>query len=128
MSLYRAALNHDRPFVDLFIFRPQPRGTLVQPVQRGYGANGTVHDQGGFCIWTWEIVVDQETDYQSLIANFGLDNADEREVTIYTKSGRMVWTRYNAIAQLPEPNIDVKYERGMPRDVQIHFTDLEAIG
>lgn len=123
MTDYLVAPGFDVALVSLNVITPQPQGDPVAPVERGYGASGYIHDQGSFVKLHWDFI-ESETEYLTLLTQFGLEAADNAEVTVYVRNSRFVWTRYNGIAQLPEPMQDMKWAYFV-RDVDIYITGLE---
>lgn len=104
---------------------PQPQGQPVAPVVRNHGLSGIVHDYGAWCEWRWP-VVEGDSEWLALMTLLGLHNALNNEVTINTRSNRVQWARYNALATLPEPMTDVRWNY-FPVDTVVRFTRLVAL-
>lgn len=126
MADYRVVVGHDMTLPGLNTIIPEPTGDPVAPVERHYGASGKIHDQGGFLRLHWDYIETPE-EYMTLLEQFGLDDSDQENVTVYARNARLVWTVYNGIAHLPEINVDARWREFYLRDVDIYITDLEDI-
>lgn len=125
MPEYTVGLGWDVADVDMVRIEPQPQGDAVAPVVRNYGLGGGITEQGSFLCYHWSHVED-EVEYLALLAQFGLDDENTKEVTVPGWSERLVWTKYNALAHYPESGQDMKRNNFFPRDVAIYFVDLEV--
>jgi hypothetical protein len=123
---YRVGVGHDLALIDTDIMLQQPTAGLVAPVERHYGINGTIYDEGGFVRFVFEMI-ESDTLYQQLLGQFGLNDNFDSPVTIYARNDRMYWRHYNGIAHRPEPNVDAKWENFFLKDVVIYVTDLVEI-
>lgn len=85
-----------------FVVEPAiPEG--VGYAQRDFAADGTIHEQGAFCVLQWP-VIDGVDDLDALLTQMGLENdADQRSsVTAYLPTKRSKWHVYNAYATMPQ--------------------------
>lgn len=126
MSYPRVDTGHDVPLVSLDPIMPVPSTSPVTPVQRDWGAGGGIHDQGKYVCLRWDMV-ESEEEYLDLLTMFNLHIGDYEAVTIYVKSERLVWTRYNGYAQLPLPQADMDWKNFFPRGIEIVVVDLEPL-
>jgi hypothetical protein len=107
-----------------FIVDPQcPDG--VQFAQRDYSADGTIHEQGAFCVLIWP-VIDGVEDLDALLTQMGLEeDADQRAaVTAYLPTKRRKWHLYNAYANIP-PTINYAL---WPSNLRVMLNALTQIG
>lgn len=126
MADYRVGLGHNLDYSSLVKIVQEPTGSPAAPVQRNYGVNGAIHDQGNFIVFTFEFIETPEL-YLTLLSQFGVQVNSTAEVTIYARTGRLWWARFNGIAHYPEPGVDMKWDRFFARDINLHVTDLEMI-
>jgi hypothetical protein len=122
MSVYRAAIDFDKPLANLVNLSPQPRSTGVQPTRRTFTGN-SILDEGLYCELIWDGGIDDATQYRGILGYFGLHNATYRPVTIYARNDLFEWIRYNGIAVRPEP----VWEAYFPR-LTVLIRDLQEIG
>lgn len=122
---YRVAENHDIALVSLTVLSPQPATEGVRATQRDFLADGSILEQGQYVEFRWSSLKNIAA-YTTILALFGLDNADSADVTIYAKNARMAWTRYNGRAVYPMPGQDVGY-RSFPRNVTILIKNLQEL-
>lgn len=123
---YRVAIGHDIAFVDMDVMLQQPTAAMVAPVERHYSINATIHDEGGFVRYVFEMI-ESDTLYQQILGQFGLNDNYFSPVTIYARNDRLYWRKYNGIAHRPEPGPDAKWERFFLKDVIVYVTDLVEI-
>lgn len=123
---YLFADTHNVALGSLSVLSPQPKGDPVAPVQRSHATSGTIHDQGKFVVWRWNTLKD-EAALLAVLTTIGLHNADSNDVTIYTRSERMVWTRYNATCIFPQAGADFRWEFPFVRGLEITFIKLTAL-
>ena len=98
MPEYTVGIGWDVDDGSMVVITPQPFGDAAAPVVRNYGAGGAIHERGLFLCYHWSHV-DGEEEYLEILAQFGLDDLDTNEVTVPGWSPRLVWTKYNAVAQ-----------------------------
>jgi hypothetical protein len=85
--------------------------------------DGSIVKEGPFFPFTWEQL--DEADYAIIIALFGVNAADNANVTVYVRDVNLSnWIRMNGVAQRPLPGETVTWDV-RPRDVTIMVTDLE---
>ena len=122
---YKVADGHDVALVSLTDIDPQPRSTGIQTTRRTFAGDGTVHDDGRYVILEWT-VIENDTEYQSLLSTFGIQSATSNDVTVYVRDETFAWVRMNGTAIRPQPGRDVAWKDYFPRDVQILVRDLES--
>jgi hypothetical protein len=129
---YRIAAGTDVALVsltnveDLLTFAPRSQPVDIYPVRRTVlsGAvvgNGTVNH-----VWTWAVlpIADVKLLEDTFFTSGTVVSAN---VTIYTRRhDRAAYTRYNAIAVLPQPGQDFEYDRKYARNVRLTFRNLTA--
>jgi hypothetical protein len=84
-----------------FVVEPNiPDGVMY--AQRDFAADGTVYDQGLFCVLNWA-VIDGVDDLDALLTQMGLeDDADQRAaITAYLPTRRAKWHVYDCWAIMP---------------------------
>lgn len=118
--------GHDVLLASLVPFLQEPKNNLVAPVQRDYGAGPAIHDQGLYLNLVWDFI-ESEALYQLILEQMGLDSADTAEVTVWARSPRLVWTRYNAVAFLPQAKVDMDWTNMFLRNVEVYLCDLEPL-
>lgn len=126
MATHKVGIGHDIVLSSLVDITPEPSSILAPPVQREYALSGRIHDYGLYQVLHWDYF-ESEGAYQTLLALFDLDTLDYSEVTVYTRMKRAGFARYNAIAQLPEGNSDIRLTNFFIRDVNIYLTHLEEL-
>lgn len=126
MADYKVAVGHDVALISLVKIDPEPTGDPVAPVQRQYSASGKIHEDAEFLRLHWDHI-DSPTEYLALLTLFGLHDSHQEEVTIYCRDPRLVWTRYNGLAILPEVGVDAKWSNFFLRDVDMYIVDLQGL-
>jgi hypothetical protein len=124
VTTYRVADGHDVALGSLAVISPQPRSEGVRVTRRSYAADGTPVDEGRYVELEWS-ALEGVTEYNAILAAFGLDDALSNEVTVYVRDERRAWARLNGRALLPEAGREMRW-RYFPRDVVITVRDLEA--
>lgn len=122
---YKLADGHDIALESLSDLDPQPRSAGIQATRRTFAADGTVHDDGRYVVLEWT-VIENATEYQSLLSTFGIETVTTNDVTVYVRDEAFAWARMNGTAVRPSPGQDVRWKEYFPRDVQILIRDLEA--
>lgn len=85
-----------------FVVEPNiPEGVTYG--QRDHAADGTVHEQGAFCVLNWA-VIDGVDDLDALLTQMGLeDDSDQRAaITAYLPTRRAKWHVYEGYAIFPQ--------------------------
>lgn len=126
METYKAAAGHNVAEGSLVLFFPQPRGSGVIPVDRKYAIDGTVYDDQFHTTLHWDFI-ETQTLYYNILVLLGLDLLESAPVTLYTLDIRFGPRRFNAIAQLPEPTVDIRNQNFFLRDFNINFTHMVAL-
>lgn len=124
MPLYQMATGHDVALLDLDPIVPQPRSTNgVQAAQRDFGSDGSVFEQGLYLVLEWNSLTSAAA-YQTLLAQFNLDDLLRQAVTIYAPDFQRTWRRYNGYAIRPTNPAYVSF----PRNIRMVINRLESIG
>lgn len=126
MAAYKIGIGHDVAAIDMDDIVPQPKGGMVKPIEREYGASGVHHQQALYLDLEFGFS-HYESDYQNLLVQFGLNGAETAEVTVQAWNDRMYARRYNGTAHRPQVGEDVKLDNFFLRDIHIFITDLEEI-
>ena len=123
--VYRLLAEHNVSSLplDLNNIVPQPGGGFAYPVDRQYGLNGEINDSPLVLCFHWDFVADTD-EYLDILEQFGLDENDTSEVTVWARDERMQGMYYEGTALLPEMKTDVKYGNFFPRDVDLYVVDL----
>lgn len=122
-DIYQVAVGFYIAPEDMVTILQQPQVDPVQPVERHYGVDGTLYDEGLYAVFHFDVIEDA-TLYQNILDQFGLLDNTTAEVTIYARSALLVWTQYFGIAHRPEPGVDAKWNRFFWTDINIYVTDL----
>lgn len=126
MSDYRVEEGFDQALVDLDVIVPQPTSGGIRPTVRTYSTGGNVTELAPYAELTWS-VIETPTEYTTLLAMFGLDDALQANVTVYIRNEFFAYARYNAVAQRPMIGNDANWEQYFLRNVTIVLTHLEAL-
>lgn len=122
--MYLIAQGHSVALLDLDPIVPQPRSPEgVQAAQRDFGADGSVFETGLFIRLLWSSL-GSATEYQTLLAQFGLDDQLRQAITLYAPNFQRVWVRYNGYAIRPSVVNYATFQRA----VVVLVRDLEQIG
>lgn len=122
-SDYRAADGHDVALGSLTVLDPQPSADLIQATRRTHGGDGSVYDEGKYIIWRWNVVAN-ETEYQSILSDLGVQSALTNDVTVYSRSEDGSYVRYNGTAIRPQPGPDVRQQNFFLRNVEVVIRDV----
>ncbi|HMN10894.1 MAG TPA: hypothetical protein PKD55_01065 [Bellilinea sp.] len=122
---YKVADGHDIIEANLNTINPQPRSTGIRATRRVFLADGSVQDDGRYIELHWGII-DNPSAYQSLLSQFGVQNATTNDVTVYVPDETFAWVRYNGTAVRPAQGSDVRRQDFFIRDVVVLVRDLEA--
>lgn len=121
---YLLGLGHSIALVDLVAIVPQPRSPEgVQAAERDFGADGMVYERGLFIPLQWSSLGSVSA-YQSLLAQFDLDDFLSKSVTIYAPNFEREWHRYNGYAIRPTSSNYAIF----PRSIVIVVNRLVQIG
>lgn len=125
MSVYKVYPAFDVALVDLDTIVPQPRSKGVSYTRTTRAADGSQLQEGPFVVLEWTALED-ETQYTTLIDQFGVLNSLTSPVTIYCRGETFGFTRYNGIASRPEvgKSLDWQYR---PKNISITITNLEQL-
>lgn len=124
MTTYKVADGFNVALGSLNNVNPQPTSEGIKPTRRTHSVNGTVVDESKYVELVFN-VLGRETTYQSLLNQFGIENALTNDVTVYVRDDKFTWVRMNGTAIKPEPGREMRWRSYFPRDVVILVRDLE---
>lgn len=122
---YMVADGHDIAEESLEVITPQPRSEGIKATRRVFLPDGTVRDDGLYVELLWS-VMDDATDYQALLDQFGVNTARSNEVTVMVRDDTFAWVRMNGTAVRPQPGGEVRWSDFFPRSITILIKDLTA--
>lgn len=125
---YRVGIGHDLELAstDVILQQPKVESGAVKPVDVQYGVSGTHHKQGEYVCFIFDSIESPDL-FQDILAQFGVDDQETEDVTIYAWNDRLFWRHYNGKAHRPIPGEDYNWENFFLRNVRIYVTDLEEI-
>lgn len=128
MSTFQVAVGHDQEG-SLAAVSPQPRSSGLRYIERVTAIDGSLTLKGlPYVEWIWDYL--SYTDYGTLLTACGLDATAptaSAEVTIKTlENDYATWSNFNAIAHLPEVEVDIDRDRGTTLNVVMRFIGLVA--
>lgn len=123
--IYKVADGFDIALLSLVTVDPQPKSTGIQYGRINHSASGVVYGQTPYIelIWT---VLESESQYTTLLGQFGLTAALSNGVTVYIPNDQLTATRYNGIAIRPNLGDDAKRDNFFVREVVIRINHLEV--
>lgn len=122
--MYAARPGLDQPILDVIVQQPQCPGVMHRENQRRYAGNGFAY-YVSLPYTTWLFTLGEDTVYNAILVQLGLNVADSANVTINTLANdRITFVRYNAIVDLPEPGRDLKWNIVGWKDITFTFRDL----
>lgn len=124
--IYKMSTGHGVALVSLTALSPQPKQDPVAPVDREFSVSGTVTDLGYFTCFHYEMLL-SESEYLSVLTQWGINLLLSCSVTIYCRDQRMQAKRYNGTVLLPEMGQDAKYDAYFPRNIALYVVDLEEL-
>jgi hypothetical protein len=124
---YRVKDLHDQTLTEEDDVTPAPRTAGVQVTRRNHSVSGGVEDAFLYVEMLWSSV-GSESEFQSILTQFGVLAADENEVTVMCRDATLQWKRYNGTAVRPQMGTDVRHERYFVRDLVILVKFLEELG
>lgn len=122
---YLIATGHDIALESLVAIVPQPRTVGYQYGRRQYAANGSIIDEAPFVSLQWDMIA-TDTEYQSLLSQFGLTSATTANVSVYIQDERYNWIVRNAVAVLPFVGTDVARDNYFIRNVTILLKNIRV--
>lgn len=126
MENYRVGVGHDVDTELLVLLNPQPRGDGAIPVDRKYGLTGTVYDDQLYTILHFDFTTADE-EYWDMLAVFGINVNPSSPITLMARDIRFVERKFNGVAQLPEPNSDIRQDNFFLTGVNVFITHLQEI-
>jgi hypothetical protein len=103
----------------------QPKSPGVLATRRTTGGDGTVYEDGLYVVWEYTNLSDSQWD--TLITEFGLDGVYTNDVTIRTKKNDdRSFVNYNGTIVKPEQDQDVRRTNYMYRDAQFIIINLST--
>lgn len=124
MSTYRVGIGLNIALESLSTITPQPRSQGIQYTRISYAADATPILEGPFVNLVWG-VVGSKTQYQTILAYFGLSSATNANVTVYIRNANFDHVRMNGRAIKPQIGEGVEWSY-FPRNLTILIRDLEA--
>jgi hypothetical protein len=123
MSDYRVADGFNVALVSLNVISPQPQSNGIQYTRQTFALDGTPINEGPYTVLVWS-ALGTKTQYQSVLNAFGLFNDYSNDVTVYIRSDRYDYARYNGKAIKPTPGNGVEWQPPFPRNITILIRDL----
>ena len=120
---YKVLPGGDQPLIDLVTITPQPRCNGLRYTRTSHTAAGGMVVEGAYAVLEWDVIEDA-TDYDTLLTQFGLDLGTSEAVTILLPDEFYVLTRYNGVALRPVAGETVRREGYFIRDVSIIIRNL----
>ena len=121
--IYKIAEGHDVALVSMADIAPQPQSNGVEYARSSFAASGAVVREAPFVRLVWS-ALGSDTEYNTLLALFGLDSATSAAVTVYVPGVRRAATRFNGTAILPVAGDGMQHSQYFLRDVEILIRDL----
>lgn len=121
--VYKVLVGADQPLIDLVTIVPQPRSDGLRYGRVSHTGAGGMILENPHVVLVWDVIEDA-TDYDALLTQFGLDGATTEDVTITLPNQLFAETRYNGKAVRPVAGETVKREGYFIRDVQIIVKNL----
>ncbi len=121
--VYAVLPGGDQPLIDLVTITPQPRCSGLRYTRTSYTAAGGMNLEGPYAVLEWDVIEDA-TDYDTLLTQFGLDLGTSEDVTITLPNELFAETRYNGKCLRPVAGETVRREGYFIRDVQIVVKNL----
>jgi hypothetical protein len=126
VSDYRAFAGHDVALGSLTVLTPQPRSRGLQVTERTYGLSGSANEQGTYIELIYDFI-NTNTDYQVLLALFGVNTALYADVTIYVPRTDYDYARFNAVAHRPRIGQDGEHSNYFLRNFTFLFTHCSIL-
>lgn len=124
---YQIADNYNNA-AGLVDISPQPASPGILYPREVVAVSGVVYDDGApYTMFVYKGVM-SNTQYNSLLTQFGLTSARTNEVTVrLLLDDRITYANYNAIVVKPRNGVDAKYRNGFWHDVTFRVKQLEAV-
>lgn len=121
---YAIASGHNIPAGFLAKLTPQLTTPGLLVTRRTHSPNRHVRDE---FLYTYHLynALGSVAQYRAVLAQYGVLDALEHEVTVTAYDQTYGWQRYNATAVQPEQGVDVQYRMPFPRSVQILLKYME---
>lgn len=123
MPEYMVKVGHDQALVDLVVVKARSAG--IQYTRRVEALSGKIYEDAPFVELEITALEDAAM-YLAELTKFGLNDANQENVTIYARDDRWAWGRVNGIAKKPQMGKDARWREGFPSSIIILVTDLEA--
>lgn len=121
--IYKVGEGSNIALVSLTTIAPQPRSNGLEYSRSSFAASGAVIREAPFVRLIWDVIED-DTEYNALLALFGLDSATGAAVTVYVPGVRRTAQRFNGTAILPVAGDGMTHSQYFIRDVEILIRDL----
>lgn len=123
---YAARPGLNQSVVDEIVQQPQCTGIYHLENQRRYAGNGFAY-YTGTKYTNWLFTLGEDTVYNAILVQLGLNSADSAQVTIRTLlNDRITFVKYNAIVDLPEVGRDLKWNIVGWKDITFTFRNLQV--
>lgn len=124
MTTYKVAEGFNAATADFADISPQPKSQGIRPTRRTFSGDATINDEGSYCELEFSALQD-ETEYQALLTQFGIESSLSAQVSVYIRNGVYTFGYYNAIVVQPEPGKEVSWDF-FPKNVIILLRNLES--
>lgn len=121
---YLVGEGHNEPLIDLVAIDPQPRCEGLKASRESFAASGVVVREANYAELVWD-VIENQSQYETLLAQFGLDALVSANVTVTLPNALYTSTRYNGRAVRPLTGQTIRQAEYFLRDVVIVIKDLE---
>lgn len=121
---YLVGEGHDEPLIDLVAIDPQPRCEGLKASRESFAASGVVVREGPYAELIFD-VIESQSQYETMLAQFGLDALVSANVTVTLPNALYTSTRFNGRAVRPLASETVRHESYFIRNVRIVIRDLE---
>lgn len=124
-SRYKIAINYDVDASSLNLFNPQPRSLGIRYTRTTYMGGGHPYNEGPYIELLWS-ALETETQYQSILAQAGLDTRNSGPVTCWIRDEMWNYARYNGLAVRPLIGQDANWEF-FPKDITLLIKNLRLL-
>lgn len=125
MTTYKVAEGSNVALVSLADIAPQCRSEGLEYTRSSFAASGAVVREAPFIRLLFDVLAD-DTEFNSLLALFGLDSATSAAVTVYIPGPLRTFARYNGTAIRPATGDGMRHSEYFLRDVVLLIRDLVA--
>ncbi len=123
MTNYKVAEGSNVALVSMTDVAPMCRSEGLEYSRSSFAASGAIVREGAHIRLLFD-VLESDTEFNSLLALFGLDSATSAAVTVYIPGPLRTFARYNGTAIRPATNDGMRHSEYFLRDVTILIRDL----